>query len=315
MPGRTDFQLCSQNFTSPGGQFYLMLIQCAGDLGRSDDSHVRVHYVLKNGQSQLSAGDEGAPSSSAVFVALWLAAALYWAVAVCALSPRRTRLHGVVAAWLCLKQVQTGLTLAYWLALEADGVDSETLRHSYLVFESLGDTLMFSVLLLVGKGWLITRAQLYSFEWRSGVLAMLCMLTLLIFFVFYSSSFFFSFSLWLLVACLFLLPRVLAFITENKRLLDNYCDALRRRAMPGRLRALLPAAEIKRRLFAQLRVVVLLFIALVLLVSAVRVVVIDWKLEWLGLACEGLVDWLMGMALVRRRARAPALFSRRSARC
>lgn len=303
------------------GQYYLLLAQCDGALATnssetlspsaaaSASTHgpivVSIAFHLVNGDSELSNADQALPDSSKCMLALVVILCLYWIGSVlrssgaCGVRPPFSALHVFVSWWLTLKLVHAALEFAFWQDAVRTGEYSAALRFSFMAMEAVCEVFFYGLCLVLGKGWRLTRSQLARHEWRNGTCALTSMLVLLLCIIFFGSAgTFFSFSLWLLIITLFVMPRALGYATEQKQVLDHFLTALAGMPIPAHMAPLRANAANKRLFFARLRIIVIAYVISVLLVNGARVAFMQLEWVWLGAVAEDVVNVAAGFAVI-----------------
>jgi hypothetical protein len=303
------------------GQYYLFLAQCDASLATANVSApaiaaapssaphgpivINVEFHLVNGDSELSNTDQALPDSSKCMLALDVILALYWLGSVlrssgaCGRRPPFSALHLFISWWLFLKLAHTSTEFAYWQLAVRSGEHSRWLRYSFMAMEAVCEVFFYGLCLVLGKGWRLTRSQLATHEWRNGTCALTSMLILLLCtVVFGTAGTFFSFSLWLFLTSLFVLPRALGFATEQKQILDCFATALAGIQVPPHMVPLRADAANKRLFFARLRVIVIAYLIAVLLVIGARVAFMQHEWVWLGAVAEDVLNVAAGFALI-----------------
>jgi hypothetical protein len=139
----------------------------------------------------------------------------------------RVPIHSLLVVVSFLKLLVVITALSYWRICQQSGHCLEQLKYlqvfntSYLITFSfyclqsfmfaLSETAFFCSLLLIAKGWRITRARLPSSEIRTISVALILLLSTLLFFSFYNDGYYF---LSLMIMYFFMLPKIFTSIAR-----------------------------------------------------------------------------------------------------
>jgi hypothetical protein len=146
------------------------------------------------------------------------------------------------------------------------------------------------VLLLIAKGWRITRPSLSGEEVKSVVMAFGLLLSTLIFFTFYSEEYYY---LSLLIMYFFMLPRIFTSLTQNLRSLENQLWLIENARLNLEIT---PNITAKARLFKYLRTIVMIYVGGILLVNSLRIVLL-FSLPWINTINNEFISLGMVLAL------------------
>jgi len=187
---------------------------------------------------------------------------------------------------ILLKLSVVVVSLCYWRICEETGNCIDQLKYVQSFLFAVSETAFFCSLLLIAKGWRITRTNLPSSEIRTISLALVLLLSTLLFFSFYNDGYYF---LSLMIMYFFMLPRIFTSITRNARGLEAQLLIF---SQANSLNADLSPIRQKLKLFKSLRTAVVLYLISILLVNAMRIVMI-WYLEWFNYILNESVVLLM----------------------
>eukprot|EP01133_Synstelium_polycarpum_P008703 gene8703-10223_t len=153
-------------------------------------SVVESNYTMMNPGSHLSRGFLPLPR---VYLYITIAMTVLFAANTVHLSRNRgslNELHYVIEFVLALKTILVFLTFMYWKSAEDSGKFSMVLRYMMNLFFSLEETAFFGGLLLLSKGWRITRTYLPMAEIRTIIVILVLLISVLLFFSFYNDHLF-----------------------------------------------------------------------------------------------------------------------------
>lgn len=119
---------------------------------------------------------------------------------------------------MVLKFAVVIVALCYWQLYHVSGVALIQLGYLQSLLYAISETTFFCALLLVAKGWRITRSTLPASEIRTIAVALVLLLSTLLFFSFYKEEYYF---LSLMIMYFFMLPKIFTSITRNTRALQT----------------------------------------------------------------------------------------------
>jgi hypothetical protein len=174
---------------------------------------------------------------------------------------------------------------------------------------AISETALFGALLLISKGWKITRLhlpppgilfcvlyRLYNIilmiliiEKRTIGVALILLLCTLLFFSFYNNGYYF---LSLMIMYFFMLPKIFTSITRNTRALETQLLLAIQMRSINELEI-----RMKIRLFKRFRTSVIIYLASILLANSLRIV-ISWELEFVNYILNEVLVNLMVLLLV-----------------
>jgi cation transport ATPase len=117
-----------------------------------------------------------------------------------------------------LKLSVVTIALCYWEIMQSQGTGVIPLQYLQSLLFAISETALFCALLLVAKGWRITRTGLPASEIRTIAVALILLLSTLLFFSFYNEGYYF---LSLMIMYFFMLPKIFTSITRNTRALQT----------------------------------------------------------------------------------------------
>jgi len=198
-------------------------------------------------------------------------------------------LHTLLSVVALLKFLVVIVSLCYWRICEQTGICYDQLRYLQSFLFAVSETAFFCALLLIAKGWRITRVNLPSSEIRTISVALILLLSTLLFFSFYNDGYYF---LSLMIMYFFMLPKIFTSITRNTRTLETQLLLISQANMDVETQSLYH----KIRLFKTLRTSVVIYLGSILLVNSMRIIMV-WYLDWFNYAMNEVVV-LMMMALI-----------------
>lgn len=265
-------------------RFRFALVYCNGHDAMKNGVTAEVTYeALNPGPSQLPYGDQRLPL---IFNALVIA----WAMLVCFIgqriavagADRRNMLHMGLFFVLGLKMMVVSLAAWYWSRYQT-GHRVEALGYAKRITFAASEAAFFAVLLIVSKGWRITRVHLRSSELKTLLLALALLLLTLVFFSFYSDDYYF---LALMIMYFFMLPKIFSGITKNLRSLEGQIWMAENVQLPE---VSLRAFRLKLHMFQVLRGSVIAYLASILLINSLRIVII-WYWDWVNVLINEVIS-------------------------
>ena len=281
--------------------YSIMIIHC------SVTAHASASFTLTltNGNSQLPYGEQGLTTLYPVILFLWMLFLIWWLFQT--VRHRRIpqnlddlsenaptelsngiRLHLAFALVICFKILVIFSSYIYWSEYEQTGYPSSTFRVSSTFLFSASECFLFTVLLLVAKGWKITVDRVSSSEARSTIFTLLFLLASLFFFSVYEDGYYF---LSLMILYFFLVPKVFHAISLNSGMLRSYSLFLQNRfssqtpAIQANILRLLSALKLKSRMYASLRFEVTVYVCLIVATYFIKLIV-SFTSDWLIAAIQ-----------------------------
>ncbi|KAH3743742.1 hypothetical protein Pelo_14867 [Pelomyxa schiedti] len=238
--------------------YYLYIINCAY-AGTLDE--VIISYTFLNpGEEQLPVGGLDFSPISLIFLKIFL---FHTYITLRDLHPLLTATLGA-----CLFFVVAQAT--YWTLLHKTGHERKYyfLCSGFLI--AVMQTTLFSIILLVCKGFRIIRQQLQTTELRTIIIGVALLFTSLLFHTFYNDGYYF---LTLLLAFFFILPRVTSGVNQNMHTLHAYLWLLHEVVEDTVLRS-------KMKLLRAIRAAVILYFGAAVVIICVRTFIV-WNYLWL----------------------------------
>jgi len=261
--------------------------------------------TLTNGQSQLPYGEQGLTTIYPAVLALWIFLLIWWLVSTfhhrlvpanfddgsenpATMLSNGIRIHLAFALAIVFKIFVVLSAYLYWNEFELTGFSPSTLKVASTFLYSASECFLFSVLLLVAKGWKITVEQISTSEARTAVFTLMFLLASLFFFSVYEDGYYF---LSLMILYFFLVPKVFHAITMNSGMLHSYSLFLQNRLnlqtapVQASIYRLLSALRIKSRMYTSLRFEITLYICLIIATYFLKLVA-SFSLDYLIVAFQ-----------------------------
>jgi hypothetical protein len=271
-----------QNYVIPSKDCYhFLIINCAGS---TNIAHLDYTLLNPNGQ-QLSLGYEPLPTFYLILTVFWFMLLLGWIFVWIYYRRIRVPLHSLLLFVTFLKSLVVVVALFYWHICEETGYCLDQLKFLQSFFFAVSETSFFCALLLIAKGWRITRMRLPSSEIRTISVALMLLLSTLLFFSFYNDGYYF---LSLMIMYFFMLPKIFTSITRNTRALETQLLFIMQSNTDTETNGIVQ----KIKLFKTLRSSVVLYLGSILLVNSMRIIMI-WYLDWLNYVMNEIVTLLM----------------------
>eukprot|EP01113_Clastostelium_recurvatum_P032379 TRINITY_DN4155_c0_g1_i2.p1 TRINITY_DN4155_c0_g1~~TRINITY_DN4155_c0_g1_i2.p1 ORF type:complete len:506 (-),score=129.38 TRINITY_DN4155_c0_g1_i2:28-1545(-) len=270
-------------------QYHLLLTMCDISLETVPPS-ISIRSLLVNpGGQQLAVGTIPLPKVYEAFVCIWSFVILL-CIIFC-IKERRflSSIHALLAAIALTKYVVVILTLLYWRLLEVSGQPVLALHTLQSVLYAASEAGLFCCLLLVSRGWRITRSALPPTEVRTMAVAITLLLATLLFFSFYNSTYYFLVQL---ILYFFMMPKIFTSITRNTRALHAQILLIR----PANHATTAPL-HAKIRMFKILRTAVILYLGSLLLVSSMKIIM-AWFLVWINYCASESASLIMFVLIV-----------------
>lgn len=192
----SDWKTLSWFSVGTKNSYSLALLNCVDQLPttlkKSDlEVIVDISYRLQNGNQELSLGYEPLPITYSLLCAMWSILCLIWAVSWIYYKSNRVSLHWLVILVCLLKLSMIAVALSYWRVCQATGKCIQQVKYVQSFLFAISETAFFCALLLVAKGWKITRVKLPAGEVRTISIALVLLLSTLLFFSFYNEGYYF----------------------------------------------------------------------------------------------------------------------------
>jgi cation transport ATPase len=197
----------------------------------------------------------------------------------------RVHLHTFLVIVAFLKLMVVVIALAYWRVCQLTGNCLSELKYFQSLLFAISETAFFCALLLIAKGWRITRTRLPSSEIRTISVALILLLSTLLFFSFYNDGYYF---LSLMIMYFFMLPKIFTSITRNTRALETQLLLI----TSANVQLETESIHQKIKLFKTLRTSVVIYLGSILLVNSMRIIMI-WYLDWFNYVLNEMVVLLM----------------------
>ena len=255
------------------------------------------YEAVNPGGSQLPWGDQRLPLIYHVLVVGWTALLGLTVYRFIFAGERRNMLHLGLIAVLLLKTAVVVISAWYWNTYRSGRRIEQLVYARRLVF-ALSEAAFFAVLLIVSKGWRITRYYIRSSEIKAIFLAIGFLLSFLIFFSFYSDEYYF---LSLMIMYFFMLPKIFSGITKNFRSLESQIWMAESVQLPTEA---LGTFYTKLNMFQVLRGTTISYLGSILLINSLRIVII-WYWDWVNVLINEVISLgiLVAIAHVLRPGR------------
>jgi len=259
-------------------------------------SEVRLNYTLLNPDGeQLSYGDIILPRFFSVVSGIWALALIIclFCSAINNAAPG-SHLFKLFATLVALKLLVNLSAAWYWSSCQSTGICINVFLLLQNLFFALSEAMFFSILLLIAKGWKITRERLPSKELKSMMLSVFSLLAILVFFSFYNETYPF---LSLMILYFFMLPQIFRNVGQNVRLLYLQASLLRvpssndstgDETLLQQLQLLRSAIRKKLMVFKNIKISVLIYLGLILIVTMLKIV-IAWYLDFANYVIDEVV--------------------------
>mmetsp|Transcript_17478 Transcript_17478/g.25998 ORF Transcript_17478/g.25998 Transcript_17478/m.25998 type:complete len:515 (+) Transcript_17478:566-2110(+) len=285
--------------------YTMALINCDGT------ATVRFTMQLLNGDEQLPLGEENIPKTYFVICTLWVFFLVCWIFEMMRFRNATTvglldepgsqqgngfALHCLLAVVILLKLCVVCLSYGYWRVCSDTGYCYNSLEISASLLFAVSECSLFCALLLIAKGWKITRPTMPPSEARTISFALVILLSTLFFFSVYNEGYYF---LSLMILYFFMLPKIFHSVTLNTSSLHAYLTVLNGQLLQQQdeesvqqTRRIISALHVKLKVFRMLRSSIILYLCFILIASALRIVMV-WSLEWITVAINELVVLFM----------------------
>lgn len=177
------------------------------------------------------------------------------------------------------------VAFSYWKICSIQGNCLIALTYTESFLFSVSEACFFCTLLLIAKGWKITRNQLPPGEIRTILAAMVLLLATLIFFSFYNDGYYF---ISLMIMYFFMIPKIFTSIGRNCRILRTQLMFSPHRS--NTLNSLIVSKKIQ--LFKHLRTGIAIYLGAILVVNSIRIVMV-WYLDWVNYLLNEVVVLIM----------------------
>lgn len=189
--------------------FHMLLVNCH----QNADILVTAELLMTNPEAgQLSRGDEPLPMIFGIAIGVWVVLTALWVTIWIVWRNNSTALHGIVLVTFVLKILVVALAFSYWNVLSRTGYALDGIRYAQIFGFAVSETSFFILMLLVAKGWKITRTDMSASEMRTVIICIVLLLGTLLFFSFYSEGYYF---LSLLIMYFFMIPKIFGSLRRN----------------------------------------------------------------------------------------------------
>lgn len=201
---------------APTEDYYEMLyLNCNRDFMTEID--ITYNLVNPNGEN-LSSGDIPFKELSTVFVGIWSGVAALWLLNWLCQLRRSTPLHRFLGLVPCMQVASNALLMTYWKEMSKTGVESLGLYLGTLLVTGTATAVLLSLLVMVSKGYNVTRPSLLRVEWRAITVMSSVFIVAYATWQLMNGSFFFLFLL--ILVYVMVLRFLFASIAANLRLLQ-----------------------------------------------------------------------------------------------
>ena len=191
------------------GIFHLFLINC---IKPETSITYNVEYKLLNDKNQhLSSGEIPLPIMFIILVIVWFIFTSIWFLNWFYFKFIKIKLHYLLLFIPLLKLICLSFNLYYWKSLSIHGNLHLSSTFIYYFLSLIWYTFFFIVLLLIGKGYGITRYNLNNIEFQSIIITIFCLVSSLLVYKIIGSYYLFS----LLIMYIVFLKFLFASITYN----------------------------------------------------------------------------------------------------
>eukprot|EP01102_Stenamoeba_stenopodia_P011171 TRINITY_DN341_c0_g1_i2.p1 TRINITY_DN341_c0_g1~~TRINITY_DN341_c0_g1_i2.p1 ORF type:complete len:537 (+),score=113.89 TRINITY_DN341_c0_g1_i2:64-1674(+) len=272
--------------------YRMVLVSCS-----MFQTEVSINYTMVNlNGEQLSYGDIILPRFFSVVCGVWTLALVVCLFCAIFYNPAPGSYLFKLFALLVTLKLLVNLSAAwYWSSCQSTGICINVFLLLQNVFFALSEAMFFSILLLISKGWKITREKLPSKEVRSIMVSISSLLAVLVFFSFYNETYPF---LSLMILYFFMLPQIFRNVSQNVRLLHLQASLLRNPSslsttssshqddddddddvLVQQLQLLRGAIQKKLLVFRSIKISVLVYLGLILVVTMLKIVIV-WYLDY-----------------------------------
>ncbi|GAM17345.1 hypothetical protein SAMD00019534_005200, partial [Acytostelium subglobosum LB1] len=181
-------------------------------------------------------------------------------------------IHHVIGFVVLLRLILVMLTYIYYNIADSEGYFNVPIKYMVNLFFSFAESVFFGALLLLSKGWKITRATISVGETRMIGVIMIMLISVLLFFSFYNDIYYF---LSLMILYFFMMPKLFTNFTKNLRKLERHITLAR---LTGNARSSI-ICNTKKKAFIYLRSAVIVYLGGILLTNSMRIIMV-WFLYW-----------------------------------
>ena len=260
-----------------------VLANCGGESVRGKASYT----ILNPGGAHLGTDLAPLPTAYMALVGGWAVVLVLWVLNLCKFRDHNVVLQRVLTLVPVAKFISVGLRMAYYQQGAATGdLPSSIMYFSYIVY-ILYKAAFFSVLLLIAKGWLISRPSLDESEQRSLFCIVMSFCLMLVGYAFFPS---FQSSYGLLMLCgvyFWIIHTVFASSLRNVRALEMQIYMIRQHGVDP---ATTPVPA-RMRMFYKFRTYLALFVFSDLLITTVVTIALT-RMLWLEITLHEVVDIL-----------------------
>lgn len=238
--------------------------------------------ALNPHHSQLPYGLEPLPLWYTVFIISFVGLCMLWGL--CLFIYRRSirQIHKIFTGVLLAKLIIIILAVIFWKVYQRSGLKYNALLHAKGLTSTLFEAVFFCVLLLLSKGWGISRQFLPPQEFRSVSMPLFLLLFTLIFFSVYNDGYY---MIAMMLMYFLMMPKIFASIAENVRLLRVHEWGLRNFGV-GPIS--MESVQTKMQFFIRMRILTVTYVVLILISNCMRVFT-SWHLEWVSIVIHELI--------------------------
>ena len=190
---------------SAGGIYHVFVSNC-----HDPSQSVKYNYniiMLNPGGEQLGTGDIPLPTLYTVFICVWSLLCLLWLINWIQFRVTKILLHRIITIQPFLKVIVLLYNIIYWRSLSQYGQINYWVNVMYYVLSMSWEALLFMSLLLISKGWSITRQDISNQELNAMLVSIF--------------SLAFSYLLYKLIGGYYLFALVVIYIVLLKYMLSN----------------------------------------------------------------------------------------------
>jgi hypothetical protein len=264
-------------FVAARSNYRFVVVNCLKDNAATDYYMVPVVVTTTYSATNLASGNLGVgyqrmPLTYGVLSILWALLFAGWGLFTFWQWRLRNAIHRALWIVMIARLAVSVVGFVYWHIFDLYGVKVEGLAHARSVTFASSEAIMFSVFMLIAKGWLITRHTMPSREIRGTILALIVVMGALLFLSFYSDDYYY---MAMLIMYFFMLPKVFSALTRNARLLQSELWILQRFEDGGRERSaelltMYTHTRDKAELFSRLRRAIGAYLVCLVLVNSLR---------------------------------------------
>eukprot|EP01156_Anaeramoeba_ignava_P015311 Anaeramoba_ignava/a612671_13.p1 GENE.a612671_13~~a612671_13.p1 ORF type:complete len:449 (+),score=117.78 a612671_13:72-1349(+) len=176
--------------------YFFYVTQC----NQTHDLTLDLDYTFMNpGGQYLSTDEIPLPKIFLSFLIIWVLVVILWFINWLLHRDQKIKLHTLITLTLCIRIITIILQLSYWQTLSKKGKVNLSFYVTVLVFEYIQDYFFFGTIILIAKGWCITREKLRNQEKTNIILLLFFLVFLIQLFDVITSTW-----IWLIVILLFI---------------------------------------------------------------------------------------------------------------